>query len=151
MSSCGDSDNATTSQLYFLSPSVALGEPRQEIAQRTARALCRCTGAEADERAQIHSEGEMMDAKIKAKWLKALRSGKYKQTRGRVHRGDGHCCLGVLHCVMGRPRYRNSDLDLTDMFVGGGLTKWQAKALVALNDDKKWGFLDIAEWIEEHI
>jgi hypothetical protein len=29
-------------------------------------------------------------------WLRALRSGKYQQTTGRLHEGQGFCCLGVL-------------------------------------------------------
>lgn len=29
------------------------------------------------------------------KWCEALRSGKYKQTRGFLHDSDGYCCLGV--------------------------------------------------------
>lgn len=43
-----------------------------------------------------------MDKRIKAKWLRALRSGKYIQGDGALRRGsDGgtyitHCCLGVL-------------------------------------------------------
>lgn len=30
------------------------------------------------------------------KWSKALRSGKYEQTREVLKRGQGYCCLGVL-------------------------------------------------------
>lgn len=37
-----------------------------------------------------------MDPEIKAKWVAALRSGKYKQGRGRLRSGDEFCCLGVL-------------------------------------------------------
>jgi len=35
---------------------------------------------------------------IKKQWLKALRSGKYKQVKGdlRSFDGQGYCCLGVL-------------------------------------------------------
>lgn len=28
-------------------------------------------------------------------WLAALRSGKYKQTKGQLKNSEGHCCLGV--------------------------------------------------------
>lgn len=41
--------------------------------------------------------------RIKTKWLKALRSGKYRQVKGAMRRGIldnektfGYCCLGVL-------------------------------------------------------
>lgn len=37
-----------------------------------------------------------MNPEIKAKWLKALRSGEYKQGWGRLHSFDTFCCLGVL-------------------------------------------------------
>ena len=46
-----------------------------------------------------------MKPEIKAAWIAALRSGEYKQTRGKLHRsfrmtGDSlveeYCCLGVL-------------------------------------------------------
>lgn len=38
-----------------------------------------------------------MDKKVKKKWVKALRSGKYKQTQSRLQSPDGSfCCLGVL-------------------------------------------------------
>jgi len=33
---------------------------------------------------------------IMKRWVKALRSGKYKQIRGALNNGKGFCCLGVL-------------------------------------------------------
>lgn len=37
-----------------------------------------------------------MNPRIKKLWLKALRSGKYKQGQGQLKCGDKFCCLGVL-------------------------------------------------------
>lgn len=37
-----------------------------------------------------------MDAELKAKWLEALRSGRYDQTTGQLRDGNCFCCLGVL-------------------------------------------------------
>ena len=37
-----------------------------------------------------------MDQEIARKWVKALRSGEYKQGRGRLRNRDRFCCLGVL-------------------------------------------------------
>jgi hypothetical protein len=38
-----------------------------------------------------------MDAKVKELWVKALRSGEYRQGHGYLHNEDGEmCCLGVL-------------------------------------------------------
>lgn len=39
----------------------------------------------------------MMDAKVKTKWVDALRSGEYKQASGVLRDdNDAFCCLGVL-------------------------------------------------------
>lgn len=37
-----------------------------------------------------------MNPDVKAKWVQALRSGKYKQGRGSLREHDAYCCLGVL-------------------------------------------------------
>ena len=37
-----------------------------------------------------------MNSEWKAKWIAALRSGKYTQAKGSLKNGGGHCCLGVL-------------------------------------------------------
>lgn len=42
-----------------------------------------------------------MDAELKGKWVKALRSGKYKQGKGVLCDRGKHCCLGVLCRVAG--------------------------------------------------
>lgn len=42
-----------------------------------------------------------MDKKLKTKWIKALRSGKYKQGSGRLKKGNTYCCLGVLAAIQG--------------------------------------------------
>jgi len=42
-----------------------------------------------------------MDAELKAKWIAALRSGKYKQGQGQLKFGDEFCGIGVLADVAG--------------------------------------------------
>jgi hypothetical protein len=37
-----------------------------------------------------------MNKAIKRRWVKALRSGEYKQTKGALRADSGYCCLGVL-------------------------------------------------------
>lgn len=37
-----------------------------------------------------------MKKSVADKWVKALRSGKYKQTKRLLQDVNGHCCLGVL-------------------------------------------------------
>jgi len=41
-----------------------------------------------------------MKASIKARWVKALRSGEYKQGRGSLKSATGYCCLGVLASIV---------------------------------------------------
>ncbi len=45
----------------------------------------------------------MMDAKLKTDWVKALRSGEYRQGQSNLHdpATDSYCCLGVLCRVVG--------------------------------------------------
>lgn len=42
-----------------------------------------------------------MNPEVKKKWVKALRSGKYKQCISNLHRSDSFCCLGVLCDISG--------------------------------------------------
>ncbi len=37
-----------------------------------------------------------MDKELKARWVEALRSDRYKQTMGRLRTFGGFCCWGVL-------------------------------------------------------
>lgn len=66
-----------------------------------------------------------MKKAIKAKWLNALRGGKYKQGQGYLKQ-DGHCCLGVL----------------TDLYVKEqGLKRWPNGWAVAYELPE-----DVAKW-----
>jgi hypothetical protein len=42
-----------------------------------------------------------MDKKLKAKWVKALRSGNYPQGQNVLYAKGKFCCLGVLHICAG--------------------------------------------------
>lgn len=45
-----------------------------------------------------------MDKNIAKKWVKALRSGKYKKGIGQLkNKKDEYCCLGVLCDLSGKP------------------------------------------------
>ena len=54
-----------------------------------------------------------MDKKLKAKWIKALKSGKYKKGDGalkkKVERRYTYCCLGVLCDIVNPNRWRKGD------------------------------------------
>ena len=52
-----------------------------------------------------------MDPELKKKWIEALRSGKYKQGKNRLHRAEdnSYCCLGVLCEVAGFEKRESTD------------------------------------------
>lgn len=106
--------------------------------------------------------------KFKAKWVAALRSGKYVQGQNRLTRvvwsKSGkkirkHCCLGVAGALCGTP---------SRLLVGGTLDTGMVPArvlkvfdqntgrssgtlqdnLAGMNDDKNRSFKYIASWIE---
>lgn len=107
-----------------------------------------------------------MDRKIKARWVKALRSGKYRQTKDKLRREThgvtSHCCLGVL-CELVQPKRWRPGVDAFDGGVyhkgwghTGGvrraarLSREAATDLADLNDSGK-RFRTIATWIEKHL
>lgn len=63
---------------------------------------------------------------VKTAWLKALRSGKYDQTRGGLHhtasahssRPEGWCCLGVACDIAEIPMERSGDKYEVESFDG---------------------------------
>lgn len=108
--------------------------------------------------------------KIKEKWLNALRSGAYKQSREMLRRkGGGFCCLGVLcditknmsdkwevtphfkyvYFVHEREHYKsNVPLDILQKV---GLRRTEEQALIELNDVRKYNFKKIADYIEANL
>lgn len=96
------------------------------------------------------------------KWIEALESGQYKQTRGRLYTKDtGYCCLGVALCVHGvdndilddvevpgslDPLYAKSNKFLKGLIVGK--SEWykpfMENELTYMNDDMKLSFEEIA-------
>lgn len=98
-----------------------------------------------------------MNKKLKKEWIKALRSGKYKQARGKLRVGRAYCCLGVLCKVGGikidktgdRPVGVDSDFrkyqpiwELTD--------EYQCREL-AVKNDRGDTFDKIADYIEANL
>jgi len=108
-----------------------------------------------------------LPSKFKAKWLKALRSGDYKQTKGELVSDGRYCCLGVACKVAGF-----SDdyicLDSTMMSLRGNESKGLRVTnsiprtlyefdshtdvkLMGMNDSEGKSFKEIAKWIEENL
>lgn len=116
-----------------------------------------------------------MNEKIKAKWLKALRGGKYRQGKSALQTIDGKfCCLGVL-CDLhakatgrkwqkpasedGHPKYMRSH-----DFLPATVRKWagmdndngelpdsESYESLAVANDEGVGFPHIARLIEKHL
>jgi len=107
----------------------------------------------------------------KQKWIEALRSGKYKQTRAKLRRQTGYCCLGVLCDLVDSKRwveppalccnyfeYRDPTMEGVqptsmppdDILITTGLLAPLAQQLANLNDGGA-SFSEIAHWIEGNV
>lgn len=76
-----------------------------------------------------------MPKKLKAKWLKALRSGEYGQCGGTLTDGKGNfCCLGVLQHVASGGSCEVGDAKDSD-FLSMPSQDWYAKNGI-IHDDK---------------
>ena len=106
-----------------------------------------------------------MNAEVKARWIKALRSGRYSQVAGVLHNEEGYCCLGVLCRVDGRRflpvsggfqifdkviRVWRESMPPTDLLEKAQLSKPKAEKLADMNDKGKT-FSQIADWIEKNL
>lgn len=109
------------------------------------------------------SKPKRMDLKIKDKWVKALRSGRYKQGHGKLYLPweNSYCCLGVLCKVLRKPIEEGatdiSDDISTELAKELGLSRRVKNyidvesRLVALNDEEGKDFYEIADWIEKNV
>lgn len=109
-----------------------------------------------------------MNAELKAKWLEALRSGKYKQGKGALRSAQNEfCCLGVLCDIVASDRWRTYAIipaftDLKNKTYYGAppsdlypeynveVDAPHAGTLISMNDNGK-SFKEIAEYIEENL
>jgi hypothetical protein len=99
-----------------------------------------------------------MDEKLKAKWVKALRSRTYRQGDGMLLNRGKYCCLGVLCRIAGAPvaliRGRLMPSDIGKEY-SKLLRLSTQKILSNMNDgfggkDKR-SFREIADYIEKHL
>lgn len=111
---------------------------------------------------------------VKAKWLEALRSDKFKQGRERLcnikEEHKQYCCLGILAEIVDPTRstwdYSDSvfarvDRDHQCKLIGTGLTVNETSTLILMNDGRgsddyhlpksSKPFTVIADWIEQNI
>jgi hypothetical protein len=106
-----------------------------------------------------------MDAEIKTKWVEALRSGKYEQTRHTVRDHRGFCCLGVLCDIAGATWKTDEACEFyveydCDQSVTGtpetldlaiGLGESGRDAVMRMNDADEKSFAEIADYIEQNL
>jgi hypothetical protein len=92
-----------------------------------------------------------VNPKIKQKWLKALRSGKYKQGQCALYEEGSYCCLGVLlHINHPHSKSLGRDLDLQKHHCKEfGLTQDMAFELQQMNDSFGYTFKQLAHFIEK--
>lgn len=110
-----------------------------------------------------------MNPEVKAKWLEALRSGKYKQGDSALHKGEQFCCLGVLCDIAVQSGIVKTDINHDDEVVYDGradylplsVQEWAglpnengdydryASSLADQNDEGAT-FTEIADIIEKH-
>lgn len=119
-----------------------------------------------------------MKKSVAMKWVKALRSGKYKQGEGALKRtsrldgNDMHCCLGVLCDISKQGEWSQKPdsfgytdyhciNDSSDITIPLDVKKWagmkseegerggKKSKLVKLNDDSGYTFKQIANIIEK--
>lgn len=92
-----------------------------------------------------------MDQRLKNRWIKALKSGKYPQTRGCLRDKKGYCCLGVLASICGvsdRELSKNGSLASTHPSFTSKIAMKIRDKLVQLNDVDGFSFNDIADRIQ---
>lgn len=109
-----------------------------------------------------------MDPEQKAKWLEALRSGRYKQGRGALSGIGGFCCLGVFCDVVDSAGWRPAVLGAMAWTTGSGYLTTPSTTFIprelaypglgalvqsrlAEMNDNGASFEEIANWIEKNL
>lgn len=103
-----------------------------------------------------------MDKELKHRWVEALRSGKYQQTRQKLRESNEFCCLGVL-CDVDDPNGWDGDTFVAhdgmefysvlpdSLRAKAGLSKDDETHLALLNDEMFEPFHKIADYIETNL
>jgi len=112
---------------------------------------------------------EKLPKVFKRKWVKALRSGEYKQSREVLYNSleKGYCCLGVAGVVCGLSNYSiggDKGQFNTFSFTDNTLKKYKNQGLpsllidtrvttklIELNDEEEYTFDEIADFIEKNL
>jgi hypothetical protein len=100
---------------------------------------------------------------LKAKWMRNLLSGEYKQATGNLKKGNKHCCLGVLADIQGakwehsvgfstKCILKGRDVARSGVLTRGasGLSEATQQTLAHMNDSG-YTFKQIANWIKKNV
>ena len=96
-----------------------------------------------------------MERESKKKWIKALESGRYKQTKENLELDGHYCCLGVLCKTMRidlQTAKSSFDYEMLSESVleKVGLTEAEQNKLARMNDEGK-SFREIAVYIRANL
>lgn len=106
-----------------------------------------------------------MDKELKAKWVAALRSGEYKQGKGRLYdaRSNAYCCYGVLRHIADPNDTRGDEcscLKREQLVEYGFPDPFERHVLENMNDGmaedgcgngRQYTFHEIADYIEANL
>lgn len=99
----------------------------------------------------------MLKKIYKAKWIRALRSGKYKQAQEILYdpKTRGYCCLGVAKRIFKLKKYTCKN-EVSDEVLSAKsleqmrLTDKEQRTLASMNDEGRT-FEQIANYIQKHL
>lgn len=109
------------------------------------------------------AEVETLPKKFKARWIKALRSGKFLQGRGELRsRGhqypklDAYCCLGVALKISSKskrklPRDLGFIPDSCRIVPKSIVGRNRLTDFLSFKNDKGTTFAEIADWIDKNL
>lgn len=100
----------------------------------------------------------MLDKKLKANWLTALRSREYTQIQGNLKDEKGYCCIGVFaHCNNipisrdGRVMLDEDGIEISYSPLTELIGQLEAENLWKMNDRENKSFSEIADYIEANL
>lgn len=107
-----------------------------------------------------------MNPEVKQKWIDALRSGEYEQTKHHLKTDNGYCCLGVLtdlyikenNFKWGRNKFDTYEFNAIEGSLCNGVIEWSdfpcalvEQYLIRMNDTEEMTFSEIADYIEKFL
>lgn len=106
-------------------------------------------------------KSKKLPIEFKRKWIKALRSGDYKQTTGGLYSKleNAYCCLGVACVINGiNKRFLKNEgtipakfSSMPQILIESDTTNPVSDTLIQMNDSEKKTFSEIADHIQKNL